>query len=72
VYENKGTDDSLSDAKDDISARLHVILQGNAHILWEPSALLPQFERCGTILSLQNAERTGRNQNPVEPAGEKS
>jgi hypothetical protein len=39
VYENKGRSDNFPDTKDDISARLHAILHGNARIWWELSAL---------------------------------
>jgi len=63
VYENKGPDDNMPDAKDDISARLHAILHRNTGILKEPSALLPLFERCGTNLSLRNVD----TQVPVIP-----
>ena len=56
VHENKGQHDNLPDAKDDIFARLHAILHRNIRILWEPSALLPLFERWDTNPSLQDVE----------------
>jgi hypothetical protein len=40
VHENTGPQDNLPDQKDAISAFLHAILQGKAHILPEPSAIL--------------------------------
>jgi len=60
VYENKGSNDDLPDRKHDICAWLHAILQESARILRKPSALLSQFARWGTNLSIQNAKNRGR------------
>jgi hypothetical protein len=53
VYENKGPCDIVPDTKGDISAWLHVILHRKTHILQEPSAYLPLFERWSTNRQLQ-------------------
>jgi hypothetical protein len=45
VYENKGSGDTLPDTKDDISARLHVILHKNTRILQKLMAFSSVFER---------------------------
>ena len=59
VYENKGPDDNLPDAKDDICARLHAILHRNARNLQKLTALLRLSEPFGTNTIMQKLPHNG-------------